>query len=272
LPCRVAAILGLILVGGCGDSTSVERHGAAVPASQPAFSYEHGGIVRGPTDRKRLALVFTGGQHGEGAEAILDALKQRGRKASFFVTGDFIRVEAHQPILRRIVAEGHYLGPHSDSHPLYCAWENRGKTLVTEAFFRADLEKNLRDLALFGFCRDQMRFFIPPYEWYNSDISTWAAAMGVVLFNFTPGTRSNADYMLDSDPRFVSSRKLYAGILAYEAGHVDGLNGFLLLLHLGAGPGRTDKMHRYVAPLLDELAKRGYELVRVDELLRGSIR
>ncbi|MBP7933226.1 MAG: polysaccharide deacetylase family protein [Phycisphaerae bacterium] len=272
MPCRVAAILGLILVGGCVDFTSVERRGPITAASQPAFSYEHGGIVRGPTDRKRLALVFTGGQHGEGAEAILDALKHRGRKASFFVTGDFIRIEAHRPILRRMVAEGHYLGPHSDSHPLYCAWENRGKTLVTEAFFRADLDKNLEDLARYGPGRGQMRFFIPPYEWYNSDISTWATAMGIVLFNFTPGTRSNADYVPDRDPRFVSSRKLYESILAYEAGHADGLNGFLLLLHLGAGPGRTDKMHGYVAPLLDELAKRGYELVRVDELLGGALR
>jgi len=46
------------------------------------------------------------------------------------------------------------------------------------------------------------------------------------------------------------------------------LNGFILLLHLGAGPGRADKFHARVGELLDDLARRGYEFVRVDELLR----
>lgn len=271
MPHRILAILGLALIGGCGGSATIGRNAIDIPTSQPAFTYDHGGIVRGPTNRKRLAMVFTGGQYGEGADAILDALRQRGLKASFFVTGDFIRIEAHRPILRRIVADGHYLGPHSDLHPLYCPWEDRGKTLVTEDFFRTDLDKNLKDLSVYGPSRGQMRFFIPPYEWYNSEIAEWAASMGIVLFNFTPGTRSNADYMPDSDPRFVSSKKLYESILTYEATHAGGLSGFLLLLHLGSGPGRTDKMHPYVAPLLDELGKRGYEFVRVDELLHEAL-
>lgn len=264
--CTIIIVVA-ILVGGCHGSAAMDRNERDTAASQPAFTYDHGGIVRGPTDQRLLALVFTGGQHGEGATVILDALRQRGAKASFFVTGDFIRVEAHRPILRRIVAEGHYLGPHSDSHPLYCPWEDRGKTLVTESFFRSDLEKNLKDLSAFGRRPEQMRFFIPPYEWYNDRISAWAADMGLILFSFTPGTRSNADYIPDRDPRFVPSKKLYDSILTYEAAHDHGLNGFLLLLHLGSGPGRTDKMHPHVAPLLDELAKRGYGFVRVDELL-----
>jgi hypothetical protein len=44
------------------------------------------------------------------------------------------------------------------------------------------------------------------------------------------------------------------------------LSGFLLLLHVGSQ--RIDKMHTQVGPLLDELTKRGYAFVRVDELLR----
>lgn len=231
------------------------------------FTYDRGGIIRGSRDRKQIALVFTGGKYGEGATAILDALGDRGIKASFFVTGDFIRTPDHQPYLRRIVAEGHYLGPHSDAHLLYCPWEDRDQTLVTESAFRADLEKNLADLSLYGRTREQMRYFIPPYEWYNEQIVTWARDMGLVLFDFTPGTRSNADYMADSDPKFVSSRRIVESILEYESSRPGGLNGFLLLLHLGAGPDRTDKMHPHVGPLLDELARRGYSFVRVDELL-----
>ncbi len=234
------------------------------------FSYDHGGIVRGPRDRKHIALIFTGGDFGEGTETILDALRERGVRGSFFVTGDYIRNTGHQLYLRRMVAEGHYLGPHSDSHPLYCAWEDRGKTLITEAAFVADLEKNLADLSAYGPPREAMRFFIPPYEWYNEEIVEWSRRRGLVLFNFTPGTRSNADWAPDDHRAFLPSQRIRDGILEYEASQPDGLNGFLLLLHLGSGPGRTDKMHPLIGGLVDELRRRGYEFVRVDEMLAGA--
>lgn len=275
LPGLVALAAGL---GGCAPRLReqaaapavADTAGSAVPDAR--FTYDQGGITRGPRDRKALALIFTGGSFAEGATVILDALQERGVKASFFVTGDFIRTPEFDPSLRRMVAEGHYLGPHSDAHLLYAPWEERSRTLVTEAAFRTDLERNLDALARYGLTRERLRFFIPPYEWYNEQIAAWAAAMGLVLFNYSPGTRSNADYMLDSDARFISSQQIYDSILAYEAAHADGLNGFLLLLHVGAGDGRTDKMHRLVGPLVDELARRGYAFLRVDQLLAGAAR
>lgn len=236
------------------------------------FTYDHGGIIRGPRDRKRIAPIFTGGDFGEGTGTILDALKARKIKASFFVTGDFLRKSEHQPLLKRIVAEGHYLGPHSDKHPLYCPWEDREKTLVTEEAFRSDLQKNIADLSKYGPKPEDLRFFIPPYEWYNDDISAWAKKMGIVLFNFTPGSRSNADWAPDDHKSFMPSQKIYESILTFEATQPDGLKGFLLLLHMGAGPGRTDKMHALVGKLFDELAKRGYEFVRVDEMLAPALK
>ena len=56
------------------------------------------------------------------------------------------------------------------------------------------------------------------------------------------------------------------GILEYELRDPHGLNGFLLLLHLGAQ--REDKMYLRLAQLIGELRRRGYELVLVDDLLR----
>jgi hypothetical protein len=42
-------------------------------------------------------------------------------------------------------------------------------------------------------------------------------------------------------------------------------------MHLGAGPGRTrDHLHDQLPGLLDELLRRGYRFVRVDELLRDE--
>jgi len=40
-----------------------------------------------------------------------------------------------------------------------------------------------------------------------------------------------------------------------------------MLLHVGAGSERTDKMHPHLGPLIAALRQRGYSFARVDELL-----
>src|SRR3954468_4009121 len=108
---------------------------------------KYGAIVRGDVHAKKLALVFTGDEFGESTRPILDALKQRKIKAALFVTGKFVRNNKLRPLLERAITEGHYVGPHSDSHPLYASWDDRDKSLVTEAFFKKDLQKNIARLA-----------------------------------------------------------------------------------------------------------------------------
>ena len=244
----------------------------AVPdLSDKPWTFVEGGVTRGDTSKKQLALIFTGGDFGEGTGHILDTLKEHRIKASFFVTGGYLRNPEHQDYLRRIVAEGHYLGPHSDTHPLYCPWEDREKTLVTEAFFKADLRKNIDDLRKYGedpglpTPATKVVYFIPPYEWFNADQSRWAREMGVLLFNFTPGSGSNRDYAPEGHKSFVPSRQIIDDILAYEKKDPHGLNGFLLLLHVGSQ--RKDKTFLLLGDLLKELKGRGYDFVLIDELL-----
>ena len=95
----------------------------------------------------------------------------------------------------------------------------------------------------------------------------WAREMGLVLVNFTPGTRANADYTGEAEKNFASSRAIFDSIVARERKDANGLNGFILLLHLGSGAGRTDKFDARFGELLDHLAGKGYQFVRVDELL-----
>jgi peptidoglycan/xylan/chitin deacetylase (PgdA/CDA1 family) len=245
--------------GPMGSALEIQRN--------PRWTLDQGGIVRGDVNAKEIALILTGGEYGEGTGHILDVLQQANVKASFFVTGAYLGKSELQPYLRRMVAEGHYLGPHSDSHPLYCPWEDRSRTLVTEDFFRNDLRKNIADLKRFGALRQSAPiYFIPPSEWYNQDQVRWAMDMGIVLFNFTPGSGSNRDWAPEGHRSFVPSEAILQGILDYERKDAHGLNGFLLLLHLGSQ--RQDKMHPHVGPLIDELRRRGYRFVRVDELLK----
>jgi peptidoglycan/xylan/chitin deacetylase (PgdA/CDA1 family) len=250
----------LALVGASGS------HAAPSPA---VVREAYGAIVRGDVNDKRLAVIFTGDEFGESTAPILDALRARRIKGSFFVTGNFLRTAQFKPLVRRIVHEGHYLGPHSDSHLLYCDWEERDRSLVTERVFTADLRKNIAALRAVGGARNgEPVYFVPPYEWYNRDQMAWSRKAGVELLNFTPGSGSNRDYMREDHERFVSSQKILADIFAYEQKDPHGLNGFLLLLHLGSG--RKDPFHTQLPALCDRLKQRGYALVRVDELLRGA--
>ncbi len=267
--CRPAVLAIACGLAACAPARAPEGvpppQRARAPAS--AATFDHGGIIRGDRTRKRIALIFTAGDYGDGAEHVLNTLRELHVRAGMFVTGGFIRHAEYVPYLERAVAEGHYVGPHSDGHLLYAPWDDRERSLVTEEVFQQDLRKNIADLRALGALKGPV-YFIPPYEWYNDDQARWAAGMGVTLFNFSPGSGSNRDYLPESDPRFVSSRRIYDDILAYERKDPAGLNGYILLLHLGAD--RTDKMYLLLAPLIHELRSRGYTFVRIDEMLSGA--
>ena len=184
-----------------------------------------------------------------------------------FFTGDFLVNRAFAPLVQRLVNERHYLGPHSDKHLLYCPWEGPKRTLVTRQHFDEDFAENLNKLQ-----RVQRRarlgpaYFLPPYEHYTLDIVEWAADFSFVTINYTPGTRSTADYTGEADQNFVSTQAIFDGIVAREGQDSHGLNGFILLFHIGAGAGRVDKFHARFGELLDYLSAKGYEFVGVDEL------
>jgi len=240
----------------------------SIKNSDARFTYDHGGITRGDKNSKRMALVFTGDEFAEGGTVIADALQKHGVKASFFLTGRFYRTRTNRQIIDRLVKDGHYLGPHSDQHLLYVDWSDRNKLLVTREQFERDLNDNFAAMRSFGIDRKNVPFFLPPYEWYNQEIADWTVAMGFRLVNFTSGTRSNADYTTDDDKNYISSEAIMTRIKEYEAKDPKGLNGFLLLTHIGSGPKRTDKFHDRVDELIGWLKSKEYEPVRVDDLLR----
>ena len=239
--------------------------------AKTTFTYDRGCIIRGPRDRKRITLMFTGGSFSDGGTTILAELDKRRIKGSFFFTGDFFRIAEFAPLIARIRDEGHYLGPHSDRHPLYASWEDPPKLLISRKEFDEDLSANMETLRKLGVPPKHARYFIPPYEHFTPEIVQWTKERGMVLINYSPGARSHADYMEDNDPHFATAEEMVQTVLNKEQSDPDGLNGFLLLMHVGAGPGRTrDHLYNRLGDLLDVLASRGYSFVRVDEMLRGT--
>jgi endoglucanase len=232
------------------------------------FTYSHGAVVRGDTTRREIALVFTGDEFADGGSFISETLAEENIKASFFLTGNFYRNKEFGPVITKLIDDGNYLGSHSDRHLLYCDWAKRDSLLVTRQEFIADLDNSYAEMAKFGISRDDAGYYLPPYEWYNDSISEWTGESGLQLINFTGGTRSNADYTIpEMGNQYADSRTIYNSIVTYEKKSSAGLNGFILLIHIGTDPERTDKVYYYLPELVKELKSRGYRFVRIDELL-----
>lgn len=227
-----------------------------------ALKESEGAVIRTDTIQKTVSLIFSADEFGEGAVEILDVLKEYKVPASFFLTGNFFRNPQFREVIDRMRREGHYLGPHSDRHLLYNSWEKRDSLLVTRREFRRDLRGNLRELRRAGIQRRDISWFLPPYEWYNSTICQWAEKMGLQVLNFTPGTGTNADYTTPDMASYKSSEQLMERLLRYEETHPLGLQGAILLIHLGTHPDRTDKFYDRLGDLIQELKSRGYRMER----------
>lgn len=83
---------------------------AAAPGTPPKrYSYNSCHV-----DGKYIALTFDDGPHGELTPKLLDMLKARGVKATFFMVGQC--VVQYPQIVKRMAAEGHEVANHSWNH------------------------------------------------------------------------------------------------------------------------------------------------------------
>ena len=152
-PLLVLVLSWMIAVVGCSEKS---------PADGPIALWEHGGIVRGDTTRPELALVFTGDSFAEGMDTVRSILASKQVPASFFFTGNFYRNLDFEAGIRGLLADGHYLGAHSDRHLLYCDWTNRDSLLVTREEFEHYCLTPARTMR--ALTREQMSIMDPEYK------------------------------------------------------------------------------------------------------------
>jgi peptidoglycan/xylan/chitin deacetylase (PgdA/CDA1 family) len=213
-------------------------------------------------------MVFTGDEFADGAAAINKALEKENIKASFFFTGRFYNNKNFAKAIAGLKEKGHYLGAHSNDHLLYASWEKRDSLLISQKTFKKDLAKNYTAMEKYGISKKDAPFFLPPYEWYNDSIAGWTKQWGLQLISYSPGTISAADYTWPGLKNYRSSESILQSIKNYEASSAKGLNGFILLLHIGTDSKRTDKFYDQLPQLIQWLKAKDYQLVRVDDLLR----
>lgn len=235
-----------------------QREGSATAAHLTTQTdnniYQDGGIIRTAPSVKHIDFVFTAADKADGAERIISTLRKYNIKGGFFFTGEFF--EMYPDVVRRLVAEGHYVGSHSYGHLLYAPWGSRDSLLVTKQEFEEDIFKSYKVLREFGIT--DAPYFIPPYEHYNATISSWARQLGLQVINYTPGTLTNGDYTTPEMKRYFSSKEILGRIWEYERTDPNGLNGHIMLIHFGTDPARTDKFYDKLPGLIRELRRKGY--------------
>ncbi len=230
-------------------------------------------VSRGMRSRKEVALTFDGGSDANVSPEILDILTARGVRATIFLTGGYIR--RFPELVRRMVAEGHEVANHTDSHPHLStfAQNRRHETrpgLTRKAFQGELLRAEEAFRALTG--KPMQRFWRAPYGEVNRELMRWAAEMGYTHVGWTRGegseTLDTRDWVADRSSRlYASSALIRDRILGFDEEGGDGAAGGIILMHL-ASRRREDPVHRRLPEIIEGLRARGYALVPVSDLLR----
>ncbi len=179
-----------------------------------------------------VALTFDDGPSKYWTEGLLDGLKERDVKATFFLIG--ANVEGNEELVERMVAEGHLIGNHTYSHVQL--------TTVSDEEACAEIEE--ANEVLSAAMGEGIHYIRPPFGSWQEDLDS-LVDMQVVLWSVDP-----QDWKVQHTDTIV--RKVL--------GQVE--DGDIILLH--------DVYRESVEAalrIIDELQARGYEFVRVDELL-----
>lgn len=218
-----------------------------------------------------LALTFDGGADANVARMVLAALRDHGVRATFFLTGEFVR--RYPDLTRRIVAQGHEVGNHTWSHPSLTRFNEirRHETRPDMTRERFELEM-LRTENLFLQVTGQPMapLWRAPYGEINAEINGWAADLGYRHIGWTRrGGRERSFDTLDwvaspADPLYVSGRDMAARIL--RQAREPAWAGSIVLMHLGV-LRRNNRIQDELQQLIPALQAAGVRLGTIGEML-----
>lgn len=223
-------------------------------------------VVRTDTTKKTIVLAFTAHQAMDGAKTVLKVLSKNNIKASFFVTGDFMRRAAGKSYLKKLLKAGHYVGSYSDRNLQYGNAKDSRQLLVKKATFHNDLKNSYKELKSIGIEKASASYYMPPSQFYNDSIALWTREAGLKLIAASPGLVVNAD---NSYPEmradYYSSDELLKRL--FELEQAKGLNGFILPVSMGTDSRRFDKFYNKLNELITRLKAKGYTFVTIEDAM-----
>jgi peptidoglycan-N-acetylglucosamine deacetylase len=226
---------GAVVSGGSVPSTAAPPAPSSTTTPLPeapgriAYSQCH---VEGPY----IAMTFDDGPHAQNTPRLLEMLKKRNIKGTFFVVGQC--VEEHPDVMKRIVADGHEIANHSWSHP--------SLSKMSEEAVSSELQRT-HDIIVetTGVTPTIMR---PPYGAFTPSQRAWANkkwGYKIILWDVDP-----------LDWRYRNAARVESEILKQT------VPGSIVLSH-DIHKSTVDAMPE----TLDALANKGFKFVTVSELI-----
>lgn len=188
---------------------------------------------------KIMALTFDDGPDRQFTPQILDVLKSKDVKATFFLIGK--RVEEDPEIAKRIAAEGHAVGNHTYSHP---------KLTAASPALPRELARAKEAMAKVGLSDNGL--FRPPYGAAEPSLIEQAASLG---YRVAMWSVDSLDWRGLSRAEVVRNIEGYAGL------------GAVILQHSAGGPGE-DLSGSVLATgdIIDSFRAKGYRFVTMAEM------
>lgn len=222
-------------------------------------------FCREKTDRKVVYLTFDDGPHPPETERVLDVLRERGARATFFLIGS--KVSGNEAVLRRMLEEGHALGLHTYSH---------AGTFPLLSFDKMLADVNEGKRAVESVAGKKISLFRPPFGVTNPTIAKVIRTLGLHTVGWD--VRS-FDTMFCKSSGYSCKQSGYSckqsehsckqsGYSCKQSGHdwyvpvVERIMkqvrpGSVILLH-----DRLDGASELLSLLLDSLAASGYDFTR----------
>ncbi len=179
-----------------------------------------------------VALTFDDGPYASTTPKLLDGLKERGVKATFFLIGE--NAVKNEAIVKRMYEEGHLIGNHTYSHI----------SLSSVSHDNALYEINKTNEVISNITGYTCRYIRPPYGNYSKRMYL-EIDMQPILWSVDPN-----DWNTDDAGKTVQ----------YVVSHVKG--GDIILLH-----DIYDSSVTAALEIVDRLKEKGFVFVTADELL-----
>ena len=217
-------------------------------------------LTRGPGGLKRMMLSFDGGSSAEVATEVLDLLKARGVRTTFFLTGAFI--QRYPALVKRMAAEGHELGNHTMNHPHFAPGMRRDPKWTRERVQHELLEADATLVRLLG--RPMDPFWRAPYGEHTVEIRRWAEELGYRHVGWSEGA-DTLDWAGPKDRRLYRSGEAIVARLQQRLGR-DG-DGLIVLMHLGSARELGDRPTEGLGAFMDRARKEGWTFVSAGTIL-----
>lgn len=180
----------------------------------------------------KIALTFDDGPSGSWTPVLLDGLKERGVKGTFFLIGK--NVEEYPEVVKRLYEEGHLIGNHTYHHVQLTnlSKEEAGREIL-------DTNETIRKIT-----GEEVEYMRPPFGAWQKDLELEMPVLPVMW------TIDPLDWTTENTDEVVNK-------VVTEAEEND-----IILLH-DCYKSSVEAALR----IIDILQKEGFEFVTVDELL-----